>query len=143
MLRAVDSAQSLGGLWLSAVQCPVLSIPAQACGFFCGIIPSHIWPFSFPTAFCFSQHPCLFQGTLPHDVPEVGWLSCVISSSSNTSGLICSKTHVFIFLQSRLFIELFCNSSERLFQMHPVSLPHPISPLCFIAPLPLGILPAP
>ena len=46
-------------------QCPVLSSPAQllqthAYGFFYGVNPSQAWFSSFPEAFYFPQHYCLF-----------------------------------------------------------------------------------
>lgn len=51
---------------------------------------------SFPPAFYFSQHYCLFRGTLPpRDTPERD--SVVISASSEVSGVICSGTHEFLF----------------------------------------------
>ena len=47
----------------------------------------------------FSQHYYLFLITpTSHEVPKVGQLQSCHFSSNNVSGIICSRTHLFIFL---------------------------------------------
>lgn len=86
---------------MSTVSCPQpCSAPVDVClCCFYGITPSHIWSFSFPTAFYFSQRSCLFQRTLPsHDVPEVGQLPLCSFCLQLYFRLSLSRTRLFILL---------------------------------------------
>ena len=55
--------------------------------------------FLFSCCLLSSQHYCLFQRILPsRDVPKVGQPQLIIFTSSGSSGLIFSRTHLFSFL---------------------------------------------
>lgn len=102
------------------------SVPANSCQWLLWSQSILYLSSSFPTAFCFSQHYCLFQRTLPfHVVPEVGLLQFCLSASSDISGLICSQTHLFVFLA----VHSICTTlfqyqiwNEFIFSYHPSSL---------------------
>ena len=79
------------------LQCPVPSSPAMAS--FMESKPPHIWPFSFPAAFCspsiivFPKEACLFVMYLKQDSN-----SSVIFASSDVAGLMWCRTHHHLFI---------------------------------------------
>lgn len=109
--------QRLATLWRTNIQnvlssaallsfCRVMSMAS-----FHGVNPPHIWSSSFSATFYISQHSCLFRWILPsHDMLKQDSLSFIILASSDSSGLICSRTHLFIFQPVQASIELSSNT---------------------------------